>query len=541
MGYLIILILIILAIYIAYLIIVNVILPIAGILLVCTLILSAGYAFFISLRSFVKSLQTHINPYSTYVDKSSMARSGIKRNYFFGPGFHQITVIINKTLEFQEEYLSSLRAWKAIPRSKWVGIFTNVFYYVAALCTNIFGFVWIVIFSILLSAILIVGVTIFFVFFASLWIIDRLGLMLRSIHSRCPHCKRLSIIPMFVCPENDCGKQHEKLTPGPYGVLKRKCLCKNQMATTYFSGRSKYKAVCPFCSSELAASDAQQFGIQLVGGISAGKTTFLASFWHEYLLKIKSVESVSTIVTPESAFEELENWFENGRSSATTEVNATMYSVLHRIENSTSIQMTIYDIAGEAFEYQTNDIQQQQFQYCEGLIIIIDPTADPIYTAETISNFTREFMSLKGKHATKTSDVPVAVMITKADLYKRKIGLPKIKAVFKKDAHKYVDGEGIPKFENVQNELCREFLREHKFDNAINLIEGEFSNIQYYAVSAMGHSLTGEKYEPWGVLEPVIWLLKQQGSVMRRITPLLEKPQICFSTQEEKGAWVDEF
>jgi len=42
---------------------------------------------------------------------------------------------------------------------------------------------------------------------------------------------------------------------------------------------------------ELAASDAQQFGIQLIGGISTGKTTYLAAFWHEYLSRSKLLKT----------------------------------------------------------------------------------------------------------------------------------------------------------------------------------------------------------------------------------------------------------
>jgi GTPase SAR1 family protein len=312
--------------------------------------------------------------------------------------------------------------------------------------------------------------------------------------------------------------EHKKLTPGPYGILERKCTCGKPLSTTYFNGRSKYKAACPFCTSELAASDAQQFGIQLVGGVSTGKTTFLAAFWHEYLARLKVMRGVSISTVPETAFEELEYWFQNGDSTATTETNANMYSIIHKCGDKTPVQMTIYDIAGEAFTSLTSDIQQQQFKYCEGIILVIDPTANPVYTSETISSFIAEFVGLKGRHSIKASYVPIAIVITKADLYKRDIGLPKIKAAFNSGTAKYADSEGNTSIETVRNGVCRDFLGIHGFGNALNLIDASFNNVQYYSVSAMGHpAAPGRIYEPWGVLEPVVWLMHQQNSIFQDI------------------------
>jgi len=39
--------------------------------------------------------------------------------------------------------------------------------------------------------------------------------------------------------------------------------------------------------------------------------------------------------------------------------------------------MTIYDIAGEAFTSFSSSMQQQQFQYCEGIVFVVDSTANP--------------------------------------------------------------------------------------------------------------------------------------------------------------------
>ena len=507
------------AIYILYLLITRIIAPLASILFPATIIVGAIYAFYISIDSFLKSLSNHINPYTTYTDKNPNAPIDIKRNYFFGPGYHQITVTVEDAFSNLKTHLEKLADFKdkntGYNRKWFIKMWVWIFYFAACLFAYVLGFAWMIVFSIALSSIVFVGMCIFYFFFTLLWIADISTLTIKSIQSRCGSCKRLSIVPMFICP--DCGGEHKKLTPGAYGILKRKCNCNQKLPTTFFNGRSKLKASCPFCASGLAASDARQFGIQLVGGVSAGKTTFLAAFWHEYIECLKTLNNLTYEKFPADAFEELENWYQKGLSSSTTQKNANMYSIVHKQEKEIPHQLTVYDIAGEAFTELSNDIQQQQFRYCEGLIFVIDPTAVPSAVNETFSSFINEFKVLKGKHSTKVSDIPSAVVVSKADLFKREIGLLKIKS--RKNEFYSAQGQGDSVLIRVAgNEICKEFLKNHGFENVLNLIDGEFNNAQYFPVSAMGHiAALGQPYEPWGIMEPVKWILNYSGGLFKDI------------------------
>ena len=498
----------IIAIIIVIYIIVYVVLPIASVLAAVTLVVSAGYALIVSLISFVSSLKKNINPYATYKDNQANNVAGMKRNYCFGPGFHQISETVKDAFENLSDYRSGLTGWKnKVIRHRWmIDIWIYLGYGFAIFCEQILGFVWVSAFSIVMSTTIIVGMTVFFLFFSILWIADRIVLFANSIHNRCPNCKRKSVVPIFVCPT--CGIEHRNLVPGPYGVMKRKCICGTKLSTTFIGGRSRYEARCPFCGNELFTSSSQQYGIQLVGGIGAGKTTFLAAFWHEYREWLIQLQDVSYKETPLEAFEELENWFQSGRTEATLEINASMYSIIHLLNKNRSVQMTIYDIAGEAFDFVDSGTQQQQFNYCEGLIIVIDPTATPEYVSGTITNFINDLDEIKGKHSSKKANVPVAVIITQGDLYKREIGLPRIRASFKTSEN---TGINTGSLEQHQNEVCRTFLLDHGYTNALNLLEAEFSHIRYFPVSAMGHDVEEGQYEPWGVLEPVLWLMGNEN------------------------------
>jgi len=514
----------IIIIYLIYLLIRYVVAPISGVLAVASLVIGVGYAFIISIYSFRKSLAEHINPYATFVDKNMDIPSGVRRSYFFGPGFHQISITVKDAFAALKEQTENVKNFrKRYMYHKWfIKVWIWIFYIAAFIATFIFGFAWISLFSIALASVILIGMCIFYVLFTMLWGIDRIILAIKSIQSRCANCKRISIVPIFICP--DCGTEHRKLTPGPYGIFNRKCTCEGHLPTTFINGRSKLKASCPYCATELASSDARQYGIQLIGGVSAGKTTFLAAFWHLYLERLKKLYYISSEEYPAEAFIELEHWYQQGLSSSTTETNANMYSVIHKRDNENPYQLTIYDIAGEAFNDLSSSIQQQQFKYCEGLIFVVDPTATPKDVNETFASFIYEFKRLKGKHSMKMSGIPAAAIVSKADLYKKEIGLPKINSRYKSTPNEFSETGVRGSLVCTRNGICREFLVNHGYENVLGLLEGEFSNVQYFSVSAMGHkAVLGQSYEPWGVMEPVMWILSYTNvSFINIITHLQE-------------------
>lgn len=499
--------LIALVIYLLYLLIRYIILPIASIVGVITLVVSAGYGLVVSLMSFASSVKENLDPYETYVDNHADIPAGVKRNYCFGPGFHQIAEIAKGAFAHLRAYRNKLTAWKenAVGHGWYIDIWIHLGYLFAIFCAQVLGFIWTAIFSALLAAVILIGMVGFFLFFSVLWLTDRGVLLVKSIHNRCPSCKRKSVIPVFVCPT--CGQEHKKLVPGPYGVMKRKCSCGTMLSTTFLGGRSAYEAHCPFCDTELFSSTSQQYGLQLVGGVGTGKTTFLAAFWHEYKDWLRK-NGVSYELSPSDAFLELEEWFQSGRAEATMETNASMYSIIHSTGPSSSVQMTVYDIAGEAFDFAEGDVQQQQFRYCEGFLLVLDPTADPDYVSATVTNFINSLNEVKGKHAAKAASVPVAVLITKSDIHKKEIGLPRIKATYQPAGE---DGTAAESFEQHRDDVCRDFLLSHGYDNALNLIEAEFAHIRFFPVSAMGHDMESGQYEPWGILEPVFWLMSHEN------------------------------
>lgn len=496
--------------YLLYLLVTYVIAPIAGIASIVIAAAATIYSLYVSCKCFFPTVAKHINPYEDptdpYNDNHKDAIKGVRRGYFFGPGLHQLKVIVRDSFSELKYSLVNVKAWRdrvvTDHPSKLITIPATIFYWLTFFLAYVFGGIWVSIFSVLLAIVLLIGMIVFFLFFGALWIADRLYLMLHSIQSRCRECHKVSIVPIFLC--DNCGEQHKKLTPGPYGIFKRTCSCGSELPTTVFNGRSKLEALCPYDFTPLAASNAKQVGVQLVGSTQSGKTTYLASFWHCFNERAKAINTISVKYSPENLFDQLEAYFQSGdKFDATKKKNAEMYSAVIEEQDQIPLQFSIYDIAGEAFEELDTNVQQEQFSYCEGIVFVVDPSDAPIKAETCISLFISNFESLKGINASKVVSLPIAVLITKADLFKREIGPTKTKVEHSKLVREAPDSENVPPYKETRSAICRRFLMDHGFEQVVDMLEAKFHDVSYYPVSAIGHEPNMETYEPWGVLEPM--------------------------------------
>jgi GTPase SAR1 family protein len=456
--------------------------------------LGSIYALLISLLSLIYSIGENIDPYFRYKDNSFDIHLGT-RNYFFGPGFHQLGIIIGDSFSNLINHAQKLKEWK----DNWsdegiLKIFIWVIYVIAFDMTFIFGSVWILIFSIVISFFCLIGFSVFFVFYSLLWSIDRIALFLNSYSLQCGNCKKTTILPMFFCPS--CGKKHSQLTPGPYGIFHRTCSCETRLPTTILHGRTKLTSCCS-CGKDFPSSNVRNFAVQIVGGSNSGKTTFLSAFWHLYLARLTRRYQKS----PEIEFEKLENAFVSGQhSTVTTEFNSNMYSVVHHRRLRVPYQLNIYDIAGEAFVVGSS-FQQQQYKYAERILLIVDPTAESETAYEVLSNFISELKSLTGTAVSKKITKPVAVVITKIDRLKSS-------AFYHCREAKQ---QSNPNNSDICNSISVDIiniLENSGFTNVLNLLESNFTNINFFSVSAMGFDhQVGTPYQPVGVEAVVDWIV----------------------------------
>jgi len=477
-----------------------------------------------TLRALFHSIKSNINPYATYVDKSKNAQPA-RRGYFYGPGLHQFKAIIKDYVEFfqkkredvhlsiddGEDIVFISRILRSFGVVRWLtvvaGTYTSQVFGIGFFCA-----LYLFAFAIAMATHgLITGIA---------FVLDFLYLKLLKVSAACDYCKQEYAIPTYECPE--CHAWHTRLRPGAYGAWHRKCTCGQSLPTTFLNNRGSLQAYCPHCGNSISASEVKHLPISIIGPTSAGKTVLLSAFFHELFEAINRSGDALEHEIPEKCkdmFDDMERWFNGAPCDPTAFTDtATTYSVLlNAAQFRARKRLSVYDIAGESFRDPalTGMIPQMQFKYSNGFVLIIDPLNADLMRSEAESNgdditnysemdvaavimnfVTYMKTNLSRMALSKMIQTPISVVITKTDLpsIKKRISYVHIRHEVKSGA--------FPDFASARDELCRKFLDDIGLSEAIQAIEANFSNVHYYPVSAIGHEMNGEAYEPEHVFEP---------------------------------------
>lgn len=528
-SFLIRIILVLLAIHLVYLLIVKILIPAGSILGGVALIVVSVVALFIgsytAIVNYIKAVGRNIDFTNWTWEKGD---EPARRSYFFGPGYNQLSNTINDAFNLNsisgDKVSETARNFKGDEEGILGGIlsiFGLVYLIIANICIYGIGTILSIIFFLIHGTFTTFFMLITYIIFSLVWLADRIYLIINRIKSDCPECHSRFLIPMFLCP--NCGVVHKKLVPNTYGIFHHKCECSYELPSTFFTGRSELEAYCPDCSSPLVASDARPVVFQLIGGTTSGKTVYLSAFFHKFfeILNQRPYLSYEIGEGYENEFDNLEEYYSGMRDDATSRLNSQMYPVIIHLNSGAKRQFSIYDIAGEMFDGHTADsvTLQKQFHYCDGLLFILDPFSSGylrdsrddysgsvfsnIAVEDVVTNFVNYLVSIGHKKANIRSSIPISVLITKADIreVKREIGPVKIANIYKKKEY------GYETYDDARDGECRKFLIDIGLSAVVENLETEFSNLHYFPVSAIGHEPDGSEFEPWGITEPINWML----------------------------------
>ncbi|MCD7825669.1 MAG: hypothetical protein LUH14_06905 [Clostridiaceae bacterium] len=444
-----------------------------------------------------------------------------KMNYFFGPGWEDLGKTIKRAFQLNSD--SMKKASGAISDAwtyggffdKMISLLKNG---ITIIIILILGTAYVLLFSAIHIAIVTIIMFLCYVVFAMVWAMDRIYLLLHKARTDCPVCKRSFLIPAYRC---SCGEIHYQLVPGKYGVWKHKCKCGSKLPSTFLTGRSRLEAMCPECNSKAAAGEVKPVVFQLIGGSGSGKTVYLTALFHQIFERMRRKNAVQCEIPDEFQpyFDDLKRWYEGEDCPATVQMSSQMYPLVLDVGKGIKRQFSIYDIAGEMFGSDVIYSQdlERQFQYCDGLLFVIDPYGGSqaqdddmdvsdfsnVSANNVVTNFVNYFISTKHSNATKRSDKKVSVLIVKSDVkeIKKNIGPAKIHAIYSANPEQYTSEQ------DCRNQVCKQYLADRGLESAINELEIHFKNVRYYPVSSMGHTKDGSQFAPWGVIEPLQWML----------------------------------
>ena len=463
-----------------------------------------------------------------------------KVNYFFGPGLEDLIKFIKTFWSLNRDEIkdreSVLKSEYGIMSIKGAGAFISCLFLI------LFGTFFFVVISTAVSVLLGVAFLIVYFFAFLIWLLDRLYLLKNHIFVACPNCKNKYPIPTYVCPS--CGALHTKLVPGRYGMIHRTCNCGAKIPCHFISKRGQLDAICPVCTEVLKGAESVPLYVPIVGGRSAGKTAYITAFSYEFIETVAPRNGIT--VTHYNS--DTERFYQNEISSdylnGTTRMTQTELDIKQASSKAFGFfieapklkpkrLVQLYDVAGESFVDNTENEIQLHYNYCQGIIFMLDPLSIPIVRNsidETIDErdrnsvgtldsemvldaFMNKIREVTGKSASDTSSTPLAVVISKQDIriLNQFIGE---EIIFNELDTKGLD---IAYYADAEDSICREFLRNNGLASFVSNIELKFKNNRFFACSAIGHMREFGRYNPKGVLEPMEWIFSCADPGMKNV------------------------
>ncbi len=501
----------------------------------------------ISIYHYIVAAREYANPFAcpkkaksrkaknVYQDKSKKKEEYVQhRSYFFGPGYYSLVMTFQTAFAYNLPIIDDLQQWIRNFRTRggafrtFLSIFLYIFWLGFTLSVLVVGSATTVLCTAIHAVVMLVVMSVAYCVFTVLWLMDRMYLWSHSIRALCPVCKHRAVVPTFRCPA--CGNPHRRLVPSAYGILHHRCTCGQKLPTTFFNGRSRLSAQCPYCGDSVASSDAAQFGLTMVGGSASGKTVLLSAFYHLFTEQVRQKTGLLLEIPSicQLDMENLEEVFCGRTELAGTELGIATrtYSVLLSGEKLKSrVQFSLFDVAGEAFG--SSDLKGMSFTedmgFSNGIIVVVDPLSSrpmqreawrngvnlsiisDMNAAAVVNNFAAHLHTLhKSTRVGERITRPTAVIISKLD----------IACVFRKLSHQSIQREIRMHPEMtpiaVQDMVSRRFLDENGFSDLLAALDANFTNVHFFPISATGGVDRGEAFEPDSyVLQPFEWLIRR--------------------------------
>ncbi len=373
---------------------------------------------------------------------------------------------------------------------------------------------------------------------ALIWLLrgaDGVRRRVRHASYECPTDHERFALPVYICPA--CGAEHSRLVPGRWGILKRECQCgRTALPTTVIRGRQRVPQRCPWGHSMSGfLGYAENLPIAIVGGPSAGKSTFLAGALVE-LEDPQSGVSLEPLSESRDAYSRLVDAMRAGVPPEKT-VDEQRPALVAEVQGSgRSRALYAYDLAGEVYTAEDKVRGLRFLARSAGIVMLIDPfsirnvaddraeelksqaarvlpsTEDPMRVYE------RLLATLKEASA-NTEHMPIAIVIAKSDA----LGVDQ-------EIAKLVASLGPGKGE-------RAWLESNGAGNLVRSIEQDFKQAGWFSVSALGRMpdrANTTPFQPRGALAPLLWILAQ-----RDVHPSSDPNAVSHTAQNLVGTEAD--
>lgn len=378
--------------------------------------------------------------------------------------------------------------------------------------------------SVVQCVILMTLMLMFYLFVGVVAFADWLYRTIKRISTSCPNCQEKYSLPAYIC---ECGAKHTALVPGKYGVFSRHCNCGRKLKTTFFNGRHKQpgKWVCPKCEYELGGPLQVDIPIPVVGGPSSGKTCFI-NMAISQIEKDADSYNLDFTYKPNKAlgddFEYNQRNMSNGRLPEKTNDTRLRYYQFYLTPKGEKVKnlISICDVAGEAYEHNSEIGKQIGYKYANAFLIVLDPLSVHKYRDEVSSSINLHSYGASERGMDEVLDILIKTLenmncLTSKNMIKTdvavvfsKCDIPGLDDIIGKDAvRRYMQLHNIKSKYDATNAVCEQFLIQYEEENFLRSLKSKFKSIQFFTCSALGHVANGTNFVPEGVEEPALWLI----------------------------------
>lgn len=464
-----------------------------------------------------------------------------KKSYWFDKGYQDLRDTISRAWLLNRASASDIQLRIQLLSDGDGSTIKKLFFYMAIVAVYFFGSIITAITAVIHITVVILLMICVYAGFTAVWTADRIYLMKNKIFTACPADKEKSLIPAYKC--SLCDVVHTELVPGVYGILRRICAgdgvvqCGNKLPTNFMNGRSQLSAVCQHCGTSLSDKETRPICIPVVGGRSVGKTAFITAFSYDFIVKVapsRGLEIEDYNAEKKLMYQEIQRAYQTSEFNLTLATNtigtisgisSVPFSFFVKNANLTPDRLIhIYDIAGEFFTDKEEKEVQKQYEYCHGMILIVDPLAIPSiydkYEAQLkdidrdrrgdaditsiVDVFMNKLREVTGLSDRKMHKIPFAVVLTKVDAIKE------IESLLSVESAERLYQTDTEKFKNIMDAhdyQCRQFFVDNDMRHFVTTINLRFKNNRYFSCSPIGHEAQNGPFEPKGVMLVMEWIL----------------------------------
>lgn len=333
---------------------------------------------------------------------------------------------------------------------------------------------------------------------------EKLGRRRARASLKCHVCYRETDTPSYKCKNPACTVVHRDISPGPLGMLQRRCSCGTSLPTTVGKAAKVLKALCPYCNSALAEGSGTRHTVQIpvIGSVGAGKTRLLAA---SVVALDAHVGSRGGAIVPltDGATEFLtyaKAVMKTSQKTDPTAVRLKPEGLPYRLESGgRTIEIQMMDAAGESF---TNMDKTQGLNYIDNagaLLLVLDPLAFDGVNEEARRSGTASRVAITaGDQEDAYASVVDRLRAENVDLRRKNLAVVLTKTDVLQDLS--VGGDITPGDSNA----IRQWLYGNGEDGFVRRIEDDFEKATYFAVDSMGELNLDDPRNPVAVLQ---WVL----------------------------------